>query len=90
MRNTLIVHHSFVIAGVVVSSWVGMLNIVRYHLKRYQIRSQTISGEVKISDRQTVVQAFNSEENTFSVGNQSEICRNIMGIFANFRFFCYH
>lgn len=54
-----------------VSSWVGMLNIVRYHLKRYQIRSQTISGEVKISDRQTVVQAFNSDENTFMVETYS-------------------
>jgi SNF2 family DNA or RNA helicase len=55
------------ILGVVVSSWVGMLNIVRYHLKRYQIRSQTISGEIKISDRQLIVQAFNSDENRFMV-----------------------
>ncbi|CAF0755680.1 unnamed protein product [Adineta steineri] len=52
---------------VVVSSWVGMLNIVRHHLKKYQIRSQTISGEVKISDRQLIVQAFNSDENRFMV-----------------------
>ncbi len=51
----------------VVSSWVGMLNIVRHHLKQYHIRSQTISGEVKISDRQTIVEAFNSDENRFMV-----------------------
>ena len=51
----------------VVSSWVGMLNIVRHHLKQYQIRSQTISGEVKISDRQAIVEAFNSDENRFMV-----------------------
>lgn len=57
----------FFLSGVVVSSWVGMLNIVRHHLKRYQIRSQTISGEIKISDRQAVVQAFNSDENRFMV-----------------------
>ena len=54
-------------SGVVVSSWVGMLNIVRHHLKRYQIRSQTISGEIKIADRQAVVQAFNNDENPFMV-----------------------
>lgn len=53
--------------GVVVSSWVGMLNIIRYHLKQYQIRSQTISGEIKISDRQLIVQEFNNDENRFMV-----------------------
>jgi SNF2 family DNA or RNA helicase len=53
--------------GVVVSSWVGMLNIVRHHLKQYHIRSQTISGEIKIADRQPIVQAFNSDENRFMV-----------------------
>ncbi|CAF0970103.1 unnamed protein product [Adineta ricciae] len=52
---------------VVVSSWVGMLNIVRHHLKKNLIRSQTISGEVKIPDRQAIVQAFNSDENAFMV-----------------------
>lgn len=49
------------------SSWVGMLNIVRHHLKQNLIRSLTISGEVKISDRQAVVQAFNSEEKKYMV-----------------------
>jgi len=44
-----------------------MLNIVRHHLRQNQIRSQTISGEIKISDRQTIVQAFNSDENPFMV-----------------------
>ncbi len=53
----------------IVSSWVGMLNIVRHHLNRYHIRSQTISGEIKISDRQLVVQEFNSDENRFMVGS---------------------
>ncbi|CAF3539678.1 unnamed protein product [Rotaria socialis] len=52
---------------VVVSSWVGMLNIVRHHLKRNLIRSLTISGEIKISDRQAVVQAFNSDEKKYMV-----------------------
>jgi len=56
-----------IIIGIVVSSWVGMLNIVRYHLKQYHIRSQTISGEIKISDRQLIVEAFNSDENRFMV-----------------------
>lgn len=44
-----------------------MLNIVRHHLKQNLIRSLTISGEVKISDRQAVVQAFNSEEKKYMV-----------------------
>lgn len=57
----------FKFLGIVVSSWVGMLNIVRHHLKRYQIRSETISGEIKIADRQSVVQGFNSNENRFMV-----------------------
>lgn len=67
--------------GVVVSSWVGMLNIVRYHLKQYHIRSQTISGEIKISDRQLIVQAFNSDENRFMVMIKWEIFEELIHVF---------
>jgi SNF2 family DNA or RNA helicase len=65
--SNLYIYNFILMIGVVVSSWVGMLNIVRHHLKQYHIRSQTISGEIKISDRQLVVQAFNSDENRFMV-----------------------
>ncbi len=51
-----------------------MLNIVRHHLKKYHIRSQTISGEVKIADRQLIVQAFNSNENRFMVRSKKIAC----------------
>lgn len=59
-----------------------MLNIVRHHLRLNQIRSQTISGEIKISDRQAIVQAFNSDENQFMV----VIREDLLG-FTNFRFY---
>ncbi len=74
------------------SSWVGMLNIVRHHLKKYHIRSQTISGEVKIADRQLIVQAFNSNENRFMVRSNKIACffyKRIYLIFSS-RFFFYH
>ena len=56
--------------GIVVSSWVGMLNIIRYHLKQYHINSLTISGEVKIAERQSTVQTFNSDDQRYMVNIQ--------------------
>lgn len=44
-----------------------MLNIVRHYLKRNRIRSETISGDVKIADRQAVVNGFNDDANPFQV-----------------------
>jgi hypothetical protein len=58
-----------------------MLNIVRHHLKQYHIRSQTISGEIKISDRQLIVEAFNSDENRFMVKIKESIFKKFTYFF---------
>lgn len=89
-KNIFLIQHFILMLGVVVSSWVGMLNIVRHHLKKYQIRSQTISGEIKISDRQLIVEAFNSDENRFMVKIKIIFKFQINFSLYYFRFFFYH
>ncbi|XP_037072691.1 transcription termination factor 2-like isoform X2 [Pollicipes pollicipes] len=44
---------------VVVSQWTSMLDIVRAHLGRARVPSCTISGSVRMADRQAVIEAFN-------------------------------
>ncbi|XP_043231069.1 transcription termination factor 2-like [Amphibalanus amphitrite] len=44
---------------VVVSQWTSMLDIVREHLSEARVASCTISGAVKMSERQQLIEAFN-------------------------------
>ncbi|CAF1198971.1 unnamed protein product [Didymodactylos carnosus] len=61
---------------IVVSSWVGMLDIIRFHLhKKLLIRTSTISGQVKISERQQIVKQFNDSNDKLNM------VRSILSLF---------
>lgn len=48
---------------VVVSEWTSMLEIVKTHLQREEIRFTEITGLVDINDRQEIVRRFNCKRN---------------------------